>query len=366
MHTESKAGDSSDAARAHGAAGRLVVVGVGGAGVNAVAHLADHGLGGVRLVAMDTSAQSLARAAAARRVLLGGAARGLGTGGRSATGLAAARAALDAIREAVAGADVALVVAGLAGGTGGGAAPEVARAARSEGVVAMGFGIEPFAFENGARRRAADAARSALAAACDATVCLETARAEVVAADALPLDVALRVADDVLRQAVEGLLALTAAPSWVDVGRATVRHVLTDAGPSCLALGLGRGGSPAEAAMRAALASPLADMRLLAEAGRAMVHVAGGRDLAVRDVEQALCLLRARLPVCCEVSVGCGLAPSLQGAAQVTLIASRGRSARQAAEGVGRGAEPRRERSHDAGHSALRSLWLGVPIREAV
>jgi len=298
----------------------VAVVGVGGAGVNAVSRLMDVGLGGVRFVAADTSVQTLARAAGARQVVLGDDAGGLGTGGDARLGAAAALGAGKALCAALAGADVVFVVAGLAGGTGGGAAPEVARLAGGLGAVTVGLGLWPFGFE--AARRVASAARAArgLAAACDTTVRVENDRALAVAGGAVPLDVALRVADDVVRQAVVGLTALVAQTGWIRLDMAVVRGVLADAGDGCLALGLGRGEAPACAAVAAALGSPLADMRALARAETVLVQVTGGLDLGIADTAEAVAGLRARLGDRVELVVGVGLDPALVGVAQATLL----------------------------------------------
>jgi len=293
---------------------------VGGAGVNAVSRLIDVGLSATRCVAVDTSGQTLARAAGADRLMLAAVTRGLGTGGDGRLGLAAARDAEARLGSLIGGAEVVLVVAGLAGGTGGGAAPEVARVARRLGALTLGFGILPFAFEGRARAAAAGQARQAFAAACDTLVLLDNARALAVAGAAVPLDVALRVGDDVVRQAVQALTGLVGEAGWLPVDLATLRALLTDAGHGCLSLGLGRGEQPALAAMRAALASPLADMAALAVARAALVQVTGGPELAVADVAAAVGVLRRRVGRDCELVVGAASDPLLCGAAQVTLL----------------------------------------------
>ncbi len=298
----------------------IAVIGVGGAGINAVVRLRDLGLAQARLIAVDTSAQTLARAGDLPHVLLGDAAGGHGTGGRAGLGAAAAAAAVDRLASALAGLDLACVVAGLAGGTGGGAAPAVARLARAAGAVVVGFGILPFAFESGRRAAAAEAALADLRAACDTCVTLDNRRAQEVAGGSVPLDVALRVADDVIRQAVQGLGEMIGGRGWIDVDWPVLRALLRRGGPACLALGLGRGASPARAAMRAALASPLADMRALAQAREVLVHVAGGADLVLCDTAEALDELGACLRADARMVVGAGCDPRLAGVAQVMLL----------------------------------------------
>jgi cell division protein FtsZ len=346
---------------------RVAVVGVGGAGVNAVSRLADVGVPDVRLVAVDTSAQTLQRAAGTTRVMLRGAARGLGTGGRQALGAAAAAEAESELAEALAGADLVFVVAGLAGGTGGGAAPAIARLARASGASTIGLAILPFAFEAKVRREAAAKARTALVGACDALVLLDNARAARLAGDAVPLDVALRVADDVLRQAVQGLSDLIGGRGWIGVDFSHVQAVLADTGYGCLALGVARGDNPARSALEAALASPLADMRALERARGVLVQVTGGEDLGVRDVADAIERLRTRLAPGCHLVVGVGHEPVLAGAAQVTLLGTG--VPETAALGVPERVAP----TAAAGHRALRPVLdgrrpvaLNAPVRQAV
>lgn len=298
----------------------IAVIGVGGAGINAAMRLRDVGLPGLRFIAVDTSAQTLARADGITQVLLGGPTGGLGTGGHATLGAAAAEAGASRLAAALAGMDLACVVAGMAGGTGGGAAPVVAGLARAAGAVTVGFGITPFAFEASHRAAAAETALAELAVACDSSVTLDNRRAQALAGGRVTLDVALRVADDVIRQAVQGLGEMVGGQGWITVDWPLVRSLLRSGGAGCLALGLGRGASPARAAMQAALTSPLADMRALDQAGGVLAHVSGGPDLALCDAADALGELQARLRPDCRLVVGAGCDPRLAGTAQVMLL----------------------------------------------
>jgi cell division protein FtsZ len=214
------------------------------------------------------------------------------------------------------------VVCGLSGGTGGGAGPEVARIAAETGGVVVGFGFTPFAFEAPRRGALAEEARELLAryCYCAATVILDNERAMQVAGTAVPVDVALRVADDVLRQAVQGLADLVTRSGPIDADLATVREILTRGGECCLALGVGRGPAAATKAMTAALESPLADMALLSQAPAVLVQVTGGADLAVRDTAAAIDLLKSRLRGDAFMVVGTGCDESLEEACQVTVL----------------------------------------------
>lgn len=299
---------------------RIAVVGIGGAGANAVSRLADVGLPGACFIAADTSTQTLARAMEATTIQLSAGTRGLGTGGDVRIGALAALGAKSELRRAVAPYDLVFVVAGLAGGTGGGAAPELARACREHGVVTVGFGIMPFSFEAGARHEAARDALSRFRETCDTTIVMENDRALELVGDGISLDVALRVADDVLRQAVQGIGELLAGCGWINLDLATVQRVLVGGGAACLALGIGRDEAPALAAMRSALASPLSDMRALVRARSVLVQVSGGPDLTVAETADAIALLRSRLGPSVELLVGSSFDPTLKRAAQVTVL----------------------------------------------
>ncbi len=307
----------------------ITVVGVGGAGVNSVAHLHDSGLPGVTLVAIDSSNQSLARLSTSRhasvqRVLLASRTRGLGAGRDAVMGALAARADSDAILAALGQPDIVFLVAGVAGGTGGGASPVIAALAKETGALVVGCAVLPFGFEPPRRHEAAAVARAALAEACDAWLVLDNRKAVDVAGKAIGLDGALRVADDVLRQAVQGLAEMVGDQGTIDVDLPAVRAVLTGAGRACVALGAccRRRSSawPARDAMRAALESPLCDMRGLAHAKGVLLQISGGVGLCIDDAAAAVALLETRVPATCRVLVGVACREGLGGSAQVMLL----------------------------------------------
>lgn len=311
-------------------AGRFAAVGVGGAGVGAVLRLRDAAPEGLRFVALDTSAQVLQQARARAlsdaslppldTVLLAAGTAGLGTGGDTDLAAEAAREAAAAILRAVGAAEVVLLAGGLAGGTGGGATPPVARLLRDAGRVVIGFGIMPFGFESPRRQRRAEQALGQLRAACDTTLAMDNERLLSLSETPVTLDLALRVADDVIRQTAAGLVALAGCEGWLRLDLPTAGDLLVAGGDACLALGLGRGPQPAGRAMRAALASPLTDMRALSQARAVLVQVAGDDDLCLHDVADAVAILQALLPVTCQVTAGVALDPTLGKAAQVMLL----------------------------------------------
>lgn len=310
--------------------GRFAAVGVGGAGVGAILRLREAAPEGLRFVALDTSGQvlSLARARAAQdpglpelhTVLLSEGTEGLGTGGDAGLAAAAARAAAASVLEAVGQAEVVLLAGGLGGGTGAGATPQLARLLRDAGCVVIGFGIMPFGFESAPRQTRAEEALGCLRAACDSCLALDNDRLLASAAAEESLDVALRVADDLIRQAASGLVALAACEAWLRLDLPTAEELLAEGGDACLALGLGRGPQPAGRAMRAALASPLTDMKALRQARSVLVQVTGDGALALHDVADAVAILEALLPEGCQVMAGVAEDPTLRGAAQVMLL----------------------------------------------
>lgn len=310
--------------------GRFAAVGVGGAGVGAILRLREAAPEGLRFVALDTSGQvlNLARARAAQdtslpalhTLLLAEGTEGLGTGGDASLAAAAARAAAAAVLEAVGDAEVVLLAGGLGGGTGAGATPQLARMLRDAGCVVIGFGIMPFGFESAPRQERAEAALGRLRAACDSCLALDNDRLLASAAAGESLDVALRVADDLIRQAAAGLVALASCQAWLRLDLPTAGELLAEGGDACLALGLGRGPQPAGRAMRAALASPLTDMNSLRQARSVLVQVTGDAGLAVHDVADAVGILKALLPAGCEIMAGVAEDPTLRGSAQVMLL----------------------------------------------
>ena len=342
----------------------IVVVGLGGAGVNAVVRLRDVGISGVRLLAADSSFQTLARAEGLATVALGAATRGLGTGGDVRLGAASVIAAEPELRQELAQARLVFVVGGLAGGTGGGGAPEVSRIAADAGALVIGVGILPFAFESQARHDAAARARMAFADQCDTFLAPDNRRALAIAGPKTRFDVALRVADDLVRQAVQGLAELLGGQGWIRLDLAALEAVLRTSGEGCLALGLGDGPAPAEAAMRAALASPLCDMGALERAGAVLVQVTGGEELSVADTAAAIDLLRRRVPACGRLVVGAASDPTLEGLVQVTLLGT-GLSAVAARAPIPFPRRPTADAEHDRA-LRLRFAEDPIPARRAV
>jgi cell division protein FtsZ len=298
------------------------VVGVGGGGSNAVDRMVRARIRAASFVACNTDAQALRRSTAGTKLRIGDAITGgLGSGGDPEIGRKAAEADEARIAKAVAGADLVFVTAGLGGGTGSGAAPIVAAAARQLGALTIAVVTKPFGFEGTQRRRVADAAAAELAANVDALIVVPNDRvSEVVAEDASVID-AFRTVDDVLLQTVQGIIALITAPGLINLDFADVRSVLKDAGPTLIGLGRGRGVQRAIDAARHAIASPLLEASIEGARG-ILLNVTGPADLRLREVRQAADEIRARADVDANIIFGASFSESLGEDVLITLIAT--------------------------------------------
>ena len=236
----------------------IIVVGVGGGGGNSVDRMVDAGIPGVGFVVCNTDAQALRRSLAPTKIRIGDAiTHGLGSGGDPTVGRRAAEEDADRIARAVSGADLVFVTAGLGGGTGSGAAPLVAAKAKEQGALTIAVVTKPFDFEGTKRRQIADEAAANLLTQVDALITVPNDRvSEVVREDASALD-AFRSVNDVLLQAVQGIVDLLTAPGLINLDFADVRTIMHDAGPALVGLGRGSGQDRAVEAARGAISSPL-------------------------------------------------------------------------------------------------------------
>jgi cell division protein FtsZ len=298
------------------------VIGVGGGGSNAVDRMVGSRIHEAGFVACNTDAQALRRSKAETKIRIGDAiTRGLGSGGDPEVGRRAAEEDEDKIARAVAGADLVFVTAGLGGGTGSGAAPIVAASARHHGALTIAVVTKPFGFEGTQRRRIAEAAAAELAAHVDALIVVPNDRVgDVLAEDASVID-AFRVVDDVLLQAVQGIIDLITAPGLINLDFADVRSVMKDAGPALIGLGRGTGVHRATDAARQAITSPLLEASIDGARG-ILFHVSGPADLRLREVQQAADAIRERADVDANVIFGASFSESLGEDVLITLIAT--------------------------------------------
>jgi cell division protein FtsZ len=270
-------------------AGRPVirVVGVGGAGVNAVNRMIEADIEGVEFIAINTDLQSLQTSAAPTTLHIGDAiTRGLGSGANPELGRQAAREEYDQIKAVLRGADMVFIAAGAGGGTGTGAAPVVATIAREIGALTVGIVTRPFQFEGTRRRDQAETGIAALAEAVDTLIVVPNNRLLTVLDRNTTMVDAFRVADDVLRQGVQGISDLVTLPGLINLDFADVRTIMSDAGSALLGIGMGTGERRAIDAAEAAVASPLLETSM--EGARAiLLSITGGADISLWEVNEA-------------------------------------------------------------------------------
>ena len=297
------------------------VVGVGGAGLNAVNRMIDAGISGVEFVAVNTDLQQLAISDAEVKIHIGRELTGgLGSGAEPDIGRRAAEEAYDQVKRALRGSDMVFVTAGEGGGTGSGAAPVVARIAREVGALTVGIVTMPFRFEGTKRRSQAEAGVHTLRESCDTVIVIPNERLlEVLDKSTSMLD-AFKIADDVLRQGVQGICDLITEPGLINVDFADVRTIMQGAGTALMGIGFAASGEnrAVEAAERA-LRSPLVDTELVSAKG-ILLSIAGGNDLSLYEVNEAAEVIRGASTDDTNIIFGATVDERLEGQVWVTVI----------------------------------------------
>jgi cell division protein FtsZ len=300
----------------------IKVLGLGGGGSNAVNRMIELGIEGVDFIAANTDAQALAGSLAPVRLKLGpNLTRGLGAGGQPEIGEKAAEESRDEIRAALAGADMVFLTAGMGGGTGTGAIPVAAEVAQSLGALNIAVVTTPFTFEGGQRNQNAQNGLAKLRSHVDTLLTVPNDKLLDLLGKSATLELALRVADEVLRQGVQGIAELISRPGLINVDFANVRAMMKQAGGSMMAMGQGKGDDKAAQAIQQALKMPLLDLGAVDAASGILVHFTGGEDLSLFEVSQAAADL-ARLAPNADVVFGATIDPVMNGRAQVILIAT--------------------------------------------
>jgi cell division protein FtsZ len=296
------------------------VVGVGGAGLNAVNRMIDAGLSGVEFVAVNTDLQQLALSDAEVKIHIGRELTGgLGSGAEPDIGRRAAEEAYDQIKRTLRGSDMVFVTAGEGGGTGSGAAPVVARLAREVGALTVGIVTMPFRFEGTKRRSQAEQGVHTLREACDTVIVIPNERLlEVLDKKTSMLD-AFRIADDVLRQGVQGITDLITEPGLINVDFADVRTIMHGAGTALMGIGFATGENRAVEAAERAMRSPLVDTELVSAKG-ILLSIAGGNDLSLYEVNEAAEVVRAASVDDTNIIFGATVDERLEGQVWVTVI----------------------------------------------
>ncbi|MFM7825427.1 MAG: cell division protein FtsZ, partial [Candidatus Limnocylindrus sp.] len=264
------------------------VVGVGGAGSNAVNRMIRAELLGVEFIAVNTDAQALVKSHAPTRIRIGDAiSRGLGAGGDSAIGERAAHEDLENLRKALDGSDLVFVTAGMGGGTGSGAAPVVAKVAKDLGALTIGIVTKPFEFEGKRRAAVAHAAAEELRKYVDTLIVIPNERLLSVVSRQTSMEDSFRIADDVLRQAVQGVSDVITVPGIINLDFADVRSIMKEAGSALMGIGRASGESRARAAAELAILSPLLELDIQGATG-VLVNVAASSTVTLHEVNEAI------------------------------------------------------------------------------
>ena len=324
----------------------IKVVGVGGGGTNAVNRMVDAGLGGVEFIAVNTDAQALLMADADVKIHIGSkATRGLGAGADPAVGHAAANESRDELKEALKGADMIFVTAGEGGGTGTGGAPIVAELGRELEALTVGVVTKPFAFEGRRRAEQAEVGTQSLRDRVDTLIVIENDRLLQVVEKKTPVTEAFRIADDILRQGVQGITDLITVPGIVNLDFADVRTIMRDAGSALMGIGAASGENRAAEAARTAVSSPLLEQSIDGATG-ILLNVTGGPDLGLFEVNEAAEVVTGAADQNANVIFGAVIDDAVGDEVRVTVIATGfgTRMRRRRVRGVGPAAG-RRERA---------------------
>jgi len=302
---------------------KIAVIGVGGAGGNAVARMVAAGIPGVGFVAANTDTQALGLNAAPEKMQLGREfTRGLGSGGNPQVGRHAAESDTEVIKECVEGMDMVFLTAGMGGGTGTGASPVVARVAREAGALTVGVVTKPFDFEGPVRRRRAEEGIAALKAAVDTLIVIPNQRLLSIVEQDTPLDQAFAVADDVLLRAVRGICELITRPGLINLDFNDVRSVMAEMGDALMGSGSASGeGRAIEAATRAVSCPLLEDVSMSGARG-VIVNVTGSRSMTLHEVSSAVSVVRDASGAEADVFFGAVVDETVGDAINVTVIAT--------------------------------------------
>jgi cell division protein FtsZ len=299
----------------------LKVVGLGGGGCNAVFRMIEFGMKGVEFIAANTDQQALIANPAETKILLGPTTtRGFGAGGNPSLGRAAAEESSEELRKALEGADMVFLAAGMGGGTGTGAIPVAAEIARSVGAVAIAIVTTPFSFEMGRRQKNASEGLARLREHTHTLVAIPNDRLLYVAPHDLPIETAFRLADDVLRQAVQGIAEIITEPGLINVDFSHVRRLILLGGGALMAIGQGEGEGKVSQALKQALHHPLLDTVSLENAAGVIANFTGGNDLSLFEVQSALDSLQRQTGPQTEIVLGVINDESMDGRVQAILM----------------------------------------------
>ena len=302
---------------------RITVFGVGGAGGNAVNNMIDKSLDGVEFVVANTDAQALQQSRASATIQMGlKVTEGLGAGARPSVGAAAAEETIEEIVDHLAGAHMCFITAGMGGGTGTGAAPIIAQAARELGVLTVGVVTKPFQFEGNKRMRQAEEGIEALQKVVDTLIIIPNQNLFRLANEKTTFTDAFAMADDVLYQGVKGVTDLMVRPGLINLDFADVRAVMDEMGKAMMGTGEATGEDRARQAAEKAIANPLLDEISLHGAKGVLINITGGYDLTLFELDEAANVIREKVDPDANIIVGSTLDTSMEGALRVSVVAT--------------------------------------------
>lgn len=302
---------------------KMKVVGIGGAGGNAVNRMIDEELEGVEFISINTDSQALKSSRAQVTLQIGKKlTRGLGAGARPEVGRQALAENEEDVRRAVEGADLVFVTAGMGGGTGTGAAPMVAEIARDMGALTIGIITKPFSFEGKKRERQADQGLAELRRCVDTMIVVPNDRLLAVVPKGTSFRDALKKADEILLHATQGISDLISVTGEINVDFADVRTVMASRGPALMGSGFGEGENRAQEAAQEAISSPLLDEVSIAGARGVLINITGGLDLAIDEVTEISSIIQEGAGDEAEIIFGAVHDPDLEGKIRVTVIAT--------------------------------------------
>ncbi len=301
---------------------RIKVVGVGGGGCNAVNRMIDEGLQGIEFITVNTDAQALLLSKASTRVRIGDkVTRGLGAGGQWEVGKKSAEESAEELYEVLKGSDMVFVTAGLGGGTGTGAAPIVAQIAKEVGALTIGVVTRPFTFEGTRRQQSAEAGIEKLKEHADTLIVIPNDRLLQIVDKRASLTEAFRVADDVLRQGIQGISELITVPGLINLDFADVRTIMSEGGAALMAVGKASGEDRARIAAEMAISSQLLDITIDGARG-ILFNVTGAPGLTLFEVNQAAAIIKETAHPDVNLIFGAVLDPNMGEEIRVTVIAT--------------------------------------------
>jgi cell division protein FtsZ len=342
---------------------RITVFGVGGAGGNAVNNMIEQELDGVEFVVANTDAQALQQSKSPAKIQMGiKVTEGLGAGARASVGAAAAEESIEQIVDHLAGAHMCFITAGMGGGTGTGAAPIIAQAAREMGVLTVGVVTKPFQFEGSKRMKQADEGIEALQKVVDTLIIIPNQNLFRLANEKTTFTEAFALADDVLYQGVKGVTDLMVRPGLINLDFADVRAVMDEMGKAMMGTGEAEGENRAVEAAEKAIANPLLDEISLEGAKGVLINITGSYDLTLFELDEAANKIREKVDPEANIIVGSTLDPAMEGKMRVSVVAT-------GIDAVARNLEapvPRRSMSQPLAQPPVTEVVVAAPVAAPV